>query len=493
MKWYKKKKISKKTLAVLIIISITIPLLLVTLTSFSLFPTGQDTSVYISATDIIKNFKFTTFDGETIVNDGVYNNKLRFDKQAAWRLYKNDVTLVSKQEIGDSTILRYRLVVRNAINIYTNVKLSQMSSNIMKVPGKYLGVRYIHFNLGQRSYTTWSQYVTWEHYDFGDIKTYNTRNNIFSGRLKMTFDIDTNPIPDTFGTGTSTEYGYITISEAGVVTSSWGKMSTNMPTIVNLSPSEEESGFKDGFNDGTAGVEAVNLDIEPGTEITVWEGPAESFDGGVQPESVGDSLNPTNKDGSDIWDVEAEEKSMSGAELNYDLDKLSPIVYLWKGKLEYTSHDVKIEDVLGAWFVVVPVLRHHWETPMIEYGDVALHGINRYIQSEIYIAFDIWTEVKIGTLTDYYQNMKLEAPQEYYDTLIWSTLAGGWDGSIIKEYETPVGEWFKGIFDIFGGLEGFIITIVIAIGLIFGGYIFLKVGVPYIRIRQRRKEYSNRR
>jgi len=370
--------------------------------------------------------------------------------------------------------------VRNKINIYTNVKLSQMSSDITKRYGRYLGVRYIHFNLGQRSYTTWSQYVTWEHYDFGDIKTYNTQNNIFSGRLKMTFDIDSNPMPDTIGDNAETEFGYITVDSAGVITSDYGKMSTDMPTIVNLSPSEEESEYNDDFDEGTAGVEAVNLDIEPNARIFVWEGPSESFDGGIQPETGGSSLDPTNKDGSDIWDAEAEERSMTGVELNYDLVKLSPIVYLWKGKLDYTSHDVKIEDVLAAWFVVTPVLRHHWPTYHTVYGDVALHGINRYIQSDIYVDFDVWTSVKVGVLTDYYETMRLESPSEYYDTLIWSTMAGGWKGSTIKEYELPVGttpaDWLEGLFgDLFGNIQNILMLVAIIAVAIVILYVALKV------------------
>ncbi len=460
--------------------------ILIPIGSFTPSVTASNTT-YISATDIIKNFKFTTFDGKDIVDEGVYNNKLRFDTQASWVLYKNDMMFVSKYESGDSTFLRYKMRVRNKINIYTNIKLSDISSDISKRYGKYLGVYYKHMNLGQLSSTIWEQYVTWEHYDFGDIKTYNTQNNIFGGRLKMTFDIDSNPMPESIGANTETEFGYITVDSAGVITSSWGKMSDDMPSIIKLDPSEVESEFNDNFDEGTAGVEAINLDLEPNTHIIVWEDPTESFDGGIQAETSGSSLNPTNKDGSDIWDPN-EERSMTGCELNYDLVKLSPLVLKWQGRLDYTSHDVLIEDVLGAWFKVVPVLKHHWLTDNTVYGDVALHGINRYIQSDIYVDFDVWTSVKVGVLKDYYEIMKLESPIEYYDALIWSTMAGGWMGSTIKEYELPVAatpaEWLEGLLGGIGGIITLIIVIAIA-GI--GIYIFFVFGMPLLRTKRKLK------
>lgn len=461
---------------------------LISISSFTPYTKASDYTTYISATDIVKNFKFTTFNGGNIVNEGIYDNKLRFDKQSAWLLYKNDVNLISSHEIGGSTVLKYSIIVRNKINLYTNVRLNQMAFDISKQYGEYLGVKYVHQTLGQVSATRWEQDITWEHYDFDrviDMRTFNTMNNIFSGRLKMTFDIDPNPIPDTFGDNTETEYGYITVSEAGIENNLWGRMSTDMPTMVELDPSEVSSEYNDDYDEGSVGKEAINLDLNPNTRMYVWEDPSESFDGGIQADTIGSSLNPTNKDGTDIWDPEEAEESMTGCELNYDLIKLSPIVYKWKGKLEYTYHDVLIEDVLGGWFAVVPILKHHWETDQIEYGDVMLHGINRYIQSDIYVVFELWTSVKVGSLTDYYQQMLLEAPEEYYDTLIWSTLAGGWDGSTIREYETPILGWLEELFNVFGDMITWIIVIVVIIA---GLYIFIKIGMPIIRGRQRRKE-----
>lgn len=432
-------------------------------------------TTYISASDILKNFEFESIGDETIVNDGAFNNKLRFDTQASWLLYQDDMTLITQEEIGGSTRLKYRMVLRNKINIYTNVRIKQMAQQMLVVPGKYLGVTYSHYRLGGLGPDTWNSYITWDHWDFGDIYNYNWANNYFSGRIVMSFDIDDNPIPDTFGTGTETEYDYIAVSEAGIVNNIWGSMSDDMPEVVVLNPSEYESEEKDTATHqagSTAADDIFAARIEPNVRITVPTNPTQSFDSSILPDTAGSSMNPKNKDGSAIWDPQIEERSMTGCNIYYDLGALSPVVYKYEGSLTYKQHNLQTEtyltpDIWDFWATYVDK-KHHYTWDRVVPGDVALHGINRYIQVDMYVAFEVWTSVKLGTLTDYYENMKLSAPSEYYDALIWSTIAGGWAGSTIEEWGMPG-------LDLFGEttiIILIIVAIIVVIGLFVGYRIF---------------------
>jgi len=378
-----------------------------------------------------------------------------------------------------------------------------MAQDITEKSTDYLGMEYLRKNIDRNVVAHWFQYITWEHRDFGDIKDWNWQNNYFSGRITMSFDIDDNPVPDKFGSYADKNFDHIAVSEAWIVTNTHGLMSTDMPDIVVLEPSEEEIEEKEPASWELGPLQDSDNDyavqIYPNVDLYVPHDPIDSFDSGIIPDTAGSSMGPTNKDGSNIWDPQTEEKSMTGCKIYYDLSALSPVVYKWQGKLTYNEYylftqNEYTENVWDFWATYVDEKSFYYHTRE-KYNDVALHGINRYLQTEMWVSFDIWTSVTLGPLTDYYENMKLEAPEEYYDTLIWSTLAGGWTGSEIREGGDPmdtIWESFEQAIDgflggIFGGLEGIITTVILIGILLIGGYVFLVVGVPYLKSKTTEK------
>lgn len=452
-------------------------------------------SEYISASSILKNFKFESIGSEPIIDDGAFNNKLRFDTQSAWILYKDDVTLLDKKEIGGSTQLKYRVVLRNKINVYTNVRINQMVENMYEQTEQFLGCSYRHNNIGGSIANTWESYIKWDHWNFGDIKNYNFQNNYFSGRVKMSFDINDNPVPDSIGGNAETEYGYIAVSEAGIVNNDWGKMTDQMPEIVALSPSEEQSDIKDTStysSGGTADDSAFLAKINPNIQLTVSSTPYETFDSGILPDTAGSSLNPTTKEGGPIW--VPEERSMTGCNIYYDLGALSPIVYRYKGTMQYTEHYLETEvyytDNIWDWLATCVKEKYYYNWYHTESRDVALYGINRYLQVDMMVAFEVWTSQKLGALTGYYELLKLEKPEEYYDELVWSTLAGGWGGSTIRAPDQNTPDWVPTwLTDLFSGASGILIWIIIIIVVIICLYIFIRIGIPLIQRKIMRRGY----
>jgi len=474
--------------SLIFIIGVVLPI-----AGFNPYSTTGEGKTYILANDILKNFKFESIDGEPIINEGAFGNKLRFDRQAEWILYKDDVIQVGDPiEVGDSTHLRYRITLRNKLNFYTNCRLNDLAQSLDPISEEFLAGTYIHYNLGQTSYYRWDEYITWDYWDFGDIVNYNLQNNYFNGRVVMSFDIDPDPIPDVFGEGASKEFDHIAVYSAGISNNIWGSMSTDMPDIVVLTPSDYETARKDKYTTAYTGDNVGTMESDfmvhynPLTTLTVTDTPIKSFDSSIFPDTVGSSLDPKNKDGTPLWDPEVEEKSMTDCLLHYDIQSLSPVVYEYGAQLTWWKQFIKTEDVLGAWFQVVTIMRENTDSLQNRYHSIALHGINRYIQTDIYVSFDIWTSVKLGTLTDYYAQMQLQAPTEYYDALIWSTIAGGWSGSKQESAPVdPIGEWIDAIDEFFDEYLGLILMIVIVVG---GIILFIYVGVPIIKGRQRRKE-----
>jgi hypothetical protein len=308
----------------------------------------------------------------------------------------------------------------------------------------------------------------------------------------MTFDIDDDPVPDTIGEGTETEFDYITVADAGIITNTHGMMSSDMPEFVELGPSEyeERSG---GYTKDAQGTNKYKEVLDPKINLFTWKAPIKSFDSGIVPDTTGSSLDPTTKGGLPIWDPE-NEVSMNDCAIRYDVVRLSPVVYLWKGRLSWTQIDLETEKYLvWDWGGIHSVVKtnHRYIQDFCEYRDIALHGINRYIQADIYVAFDVWTSLKLGALTEEYEYLKLYKPQEYYDTLIWSTIVGGWEGSTVEEYgqEWLDVQWWDDIVDFFGGgIVGVITLIILIIAIVVGLYLFIKIGVPLILARTRKKK-----
>ena len=478
-----KKKLTSIRKGIIILCFILFSLNLFVFKTPSVSATADD--VLVLSGDIIKNFKFESIGSEPIVDGSAYNGKLRFEDQSVWRLTKDQVHFIGSHEDGGITYLRYKIMPTTRINIFTNVLINQMSETFKPVTESLEAGYYKHYRLGAIPQYDWTQYIEWEHWEFGDIRTYNLRNNVFEGTVVMSFDINANPLPAIFGNYAEKQFDYIAVSSAGVISATRGKMSEDMPTITGATPAEYDSGKrKDYIGDDIGGQGTENGDFnhlfDPMTFLSIDSEPSDSFDVGIRTQLSG-SMRPTTKAGGAIWDPEDTERSMTDAKIKYNLYSLSPIVYEYKARLSWFKQHLETEDWL-EWFNIIVIVRRDTQDVMTENRQVALHGINRYIQVEMYVAFDIWTAVKLGALTEEYEYMKLHFPEEYYDELIWSSLVGGWGGSHQKTGTPPPFDPFGWLEDIFGGFFGDIFSTVLTIVLVAVGlYIFIRIGIPLIR------------
>lgn len=483
------KKISRKSLAILVVIIITVPLLIITVVPFTGVGLG-DGSIYLESSNIIKNFDFYKFDGDVIpVSNIMYTDKLAFETQNVWTLEQDDIIQLTAYDVGNTTYLYYKVFMKNAINIFTSVALNQMSKKAEKVEESFLAGHYEHDAVLHENDFSWDSYITWQHWDFGDdVWNYNFDNNHFEGSLEMTFDIAQNPLPEIVGEFATKKFDYIAVSSAGVVSAEHGLMSKDVPEILTVIPEEYREEHSEEFG-GDAG------DIEGGFEA-YWDpdtdlenlGITSSFDASMSYQESG-SMFPKNKDGSSVWDPKDTGTSMTDCKIQYGVYSLSPVVMEYGGKLSWMEQQLGTKVVYEFPFKWVTKKDWYSERAQTEYGQIALHGWNRYIQTEMVVAFNIWTAVEIELLPEDYEYMKLHTPTEYYDMLIWSSLVGGFGGG--KQYTADPVDPFSGFFDFLEDIIYFIIIIVV-IGI--GLYVFIKVGVPYMQKRtledKPKNEYS---
>lgn len=477
-------KRTKKRITILAAISlILLSPLLITMVGFSPYLT-QDGSVYLLSGDVIKNFEFDRFDGDLIpLSKMMYENKLCFETQNIWRLEKDDIVKIKGYEVGGTTYLYYKVFMTNTINIFTNALLNQMSEKAEQVEEDFLAGHYRHSGLAGDHMFSWDSYITWKHWNFGDIWNYNYRNNVFQGSLEMSFDIAPSPLPDIFGDYAYKKFDYIAVSSASVTSATHGKMSEDVPDILTATPEvyrEEYSSESGGDISGKVKGGYENY-WDPDTDLDDM-GITLSFDAGMSYQLSG-SMFPKNKDGTPIWDPEATGRSMTDCKIRYSVYSLSPVVAEYGGRLSWLEQHLTTIDKWALFKGFYVGLKDYHEEEQTEYRQIALHGWNRYVQAKMVVAFNIWTGVEIEALSEEYEQMRLHNPEKFYDLLIWSSLVGGFGGG--KQYTAPANNIFEGLFDFFGGIFNFIITVVI-IGV--GLYIFIKVGVPMIKRRAVRNQ-----
>ena len=82
---------------------------------------------------------------------------------------------------------------------------------------------------------------------------------------------------------------------------------------------------------------------------------------------------------------------------------------------------------------------------------------------------------------DYNQWSDFGGRKEKNETYKETAIREGWEES----------DGFLG--GIFGGLEGIMTTVILIAVLLIGGYVFLVVGVPYLKARQKKKEMEGMR
>lgn len=475
----RKIKFSKRTKTIIALSLILLFPLLITTVSLSPIMTTEG-SLYLLSGDVIKNFEFDKFDGDTIpASNMMYDNKLCFETQNIWRLEKDDIVKVLAYNTGNTTYLYYKVFMTNAINIFSNVRLNQMSEKAEQVEKTFLAGSYEHQGIFGDHMFSWSSDITWNHWDFGDIWNYNYINNLFQGSLEMSFDIAPSPLPDIFGEYAYKQFDYIAVSSASVTDATHGLMSEDIPEILTVIPEV----YREEYSEESGG--DISGNVEGGFEY-IWDpdidldnmGVTQSFDAGMSYQESG-SMSPKNKDGTPIWDPKDTGASMTDCRISYGVYSMSPVVMEYGGRLSWMEQNIVTKDKIQLLppAIVVELKSYHEET-QTEFGQIALHGWNRYLQSEMVVCFNIWTAVEIEALTEEYEYLKLHYPQEYYDLLIWSSLVGGFGGG--RQYTTdpinPLGD----LFDFFGGIFNFII-IVIIVGV--GLYVFVVVGVPLLKAK----------
>ncbi|KKN03697.1 hypothetical protein LCGC14_1105070 [marine sediment metagenome] len=485
----KKVHISKRTrnvLAISIIILI-VPLTLFGISAFS--PLTEE--IYLKSGDIIKNFKFDTVGGKEISLGGnAWDGKLQFDVGSTWDVQRDDVQLISTVPVDDSVIYYYRVSMTNKINIFTKVSLEQGAENnlLKKETGTYEAAYYKHVGLTGAHMFSWSKDIYWQYYDFGDIKQWNLMNNKFSGDVVMSFDINPSSFPatitDSQGNIVTKNFDYIAVSSATVLSNTNGLLSDDMPSIIGIQPDEYETTDLplDKPTNLIGGDTKLTLTFNPYIDLNIPRDPTNSFDGGIIPHSIGAGMQPKTKDGGNIWNPSINQESMTDCKFIYSLGSLSPVVYEWSGTLSYVENRVVTTD----YWKIFPILwdvkvKSQTSSTMYNTQPVALHVTNRYIQSKVIVTLEVYSSYKVTTMDDYRDDPDLEAPTEYFDSLLWQSIVDGFGGG--QQYTDTSG----GLFDLGFDINSIIIIVVIIIVVIVGIYIFMKIGMPIVKGRQQRR------
>jgi hypothetical protein len=462
-----------------------------TLFSFGLDPFPFDTSnIYIRGNDVVKGFSLDSFDGEALTSGGtVPSLGMRFNVETGgfWIIDDDDLQVISTYTSVDETEveIRYLVTAKNKINLYTNVRLSDATSETLNTnPESFLAGKFVYYGCFGTApsdvLSSWESHITWVHYDFGDDwRSWNEQQNVFVGDLKASFDINPSPLPPFFtdadGNTIETIYDYIAVDAIVVSDSVHGLMSTDKPEFNKVTPEEYDQAKENDKSGGEAGGDiAGDLDYKWNPRPTLSAVVGETFDVGTLPHTKGVSLNPTTKDGRPIWDPENQYESMTDCEFTYSLKSLSPLITKYTSTLTWYEQDLEVQDFLEyipplAWKWIIRT-NHDDESIQSETRDVGLHINNRYIQAEIAITFDIWSKFDITALK--LNETQLDTPEEYYDELLWQMIVDGWGGG--RSYiEPPPG----------ADLTELLILIVIIVAIIGGIYIVMKLAAPLLMFR----------
>jgi hypothetical protein len=469
------KKPTKKTIVFFFLFLLIFPIAFVVATSLS--PVNLESKIYLLSGDIIKNFNFEQIGTEPIENGYAFNNKIVFESEPVWTLEKNDVqlvySLVVDNDDGTQEVkMYYKLPMTQKINIYTNLDLYDACEKLEEVTDTYQVASWSHYDYWGTLLNNWKTTLDWTHYNFGEsVKAYNEQHNVFKGDVKMTFDIQQTPLPNIFqdddGRDIRKKFDYISVSSAAVKDNTHGKLNNDVPSFVNIEPSEYDSKKSD-HTEEEAKETYGHLEVyDPNTEFgQVFE--SEVFDAGILPHTVDSSMNPTTKAGGPVWEPTNNE-SMKNCLLRYRLGSLSPIVKEYSQTLKFTRQAIGTSNYLVSlipWTIGVKVDWDNEDRQSIT-QPVGLQVTNRYIQTEIQVVFDIWTSYEITPLENEAEDYDLEKPQEYYDEVAWSSVVDGFGGG--QSYGEGA---TTNIFD--GPLGILIIILIIAVSLI-GLYVVYRI------------------
>ncbi len=472
-----KGKIETKNIIVMLILASSV--IGVAIYGIAFSPLVLD-DLYITGNDVIKNYTFESFDGNDIV-DGVVSgldNKLKVEAGAFWKTTENDLEIIGNPIVnGNITTVAFFVTMRNKVNIYTNVRLNDaIETNFNTVSEVFRVGDYEHLGYYGHHLDGFESYLTWNHYDFGDVRQHNLDNNLFSGALKASFDINPNPIPlnfsDADGNLIEKQFDYIAINAMWVSDSIYGKMSTDMPSFVELTPAHYEEDERNDYAGGTpqGTMIADTDDDEDYTKIwnpdpTLSVAAYQTIESGIQPASNGSTLNPKTKSGVSLWDPVFDQKSQTDCSFTYNLGALSPLVYEYSSTLTYYEQSIQVQDYTYWDFLLLKSgskENYDHDTIQSQTRQVGLHVTNRYIQAELSVKFKLYTQFKIEIAET--EEADLDLPEEYYDELLWQMIVDGFGGG--KTYKETIT-----LADLTGIIT--IVAVLLIVGV--GGYILYTV------------------
>jgi len=463
-------KLSKKNKKLIFFSSILL-IFAIGFSTYAIFPLSpfeiNSGNLYITSGDVIKNFKFESYDDNLITTgtvDGL-GNRLKFETGALWTTDPDDVIITYKEQVGDKVYINYDIVYTTDMNIYTNARLNDVvgtGKTADPVVETLTAGIYNHYGcFGGAPFISWKGYLYFNHLDVGDIRSYNAENNLFSGNVVMNFDIDDSPLPDTLtdsnGNVANKSFDYIGVKAVYVDNTITGSLSDYVPTIVGLTPSEYDISKKTVSGGSASGDIAGDFEAKFNPDPILGDTfVSNTVDYGIQPQSDGSSLFPTLKGGQAIYDPRTSQKSMPNCEYTYNIGSLSPLIKEYSNTLTYYYQDLATQDYLAS---VIPWVGGIQVTKDINTKETVtrvtgLHVTNRYIHTTMSVKFSVWSSYEIVPVED--TNLPdLQYPQEYYDDLVYSSVVDGFGGGTIYK-EASATELFNTQF-----ITGFVITIVI--------------------------------
>lgn len=448
----------------IILLFITIPLVSVIGAIYlAPFEIGEQDLV-ITGNDVIKNFKIDSFDGYAISSGGTtpdLGDRLKFELGAEWKTSPDDINIISIQQVGTEVVFRYRVLFTLEATILTNVRLPDAIENgksLDPVEEEILAGLYGHYNSLGFGIGGWDSYFTWSHLDVGNLRDKTAEDNTFSGNIQYSFDIDDSPFPNTItdinGNPATKNFAYISVASAYVGEQTHGQLSNDIPTSVGLTPleyEEQESELSGG--DSQSMHFSTTWNPQPTLSEQVL---TNTVDFGLNFQSSGSSLDPKTKDGQSIWNPESE-RSMTDCVLTYNLGSISPLVREYSRSLSWYYQHVKTQEYLASilpWSIGVKVIQdlNRAET---ETRTTAVHVTNRYIQTSLAVAFDVYSSYNVQAIeTDM---PELQEPEEYYDDLVFESVVDGFGGgyTYVEGHTTTL----------FGSalIDGIVLVVVIAV------------------------------
>jgi len=456
---------------------------------------GDDDPIYILSGDIIENFKFESFAGVEIdpITQDAYGGKLKFEIGPDWRVSQDDIDLLYTTQVEDEIYMYYKVRMTNTANIYTSIGINQVVEKIQSSSDILRGMDYCRIGLFGGSCIEskiwnffFNNYRFWEGTDPtwidqaipSKLISYNTEHNKFSGPLIMSFDIDQSPLPNIFtdeaGNELTKDFDYISVSSITTEDVGTGKLSEDLPEITGLTPENFDSDTGTGGSttnfapqytgDGTL----IPININPYVAPTYV---AHTFSPLMQHQSVGTTLNPTDKNGDPIFNAKEQEDSMENCSFVFNINSLGPVAFEYHANAIYTHYDVTSND---QWFAepawdIVPTSR---STPR----PVAVHVQNRFMQPKFEIIFNIWTKYNVEVLETDITPPGVENPYGYYDNLSWlASVSGIGNGQIYREERTG---FLEGLLDSIFGDAGSLLIFIVIIAIVVLAIILLPRLIP---------------